>query len=98
MTDNIEIVRKRMPRAALFELLAEECAELGHSCLKAARILRRENPTPMSLYDALQSVVEEYADVVLTADVLDLAADEEIMGVKLARWAERMEAKYADDV
>lgn len=98
MSDEMEIVRRWMTKAALFELLAEECAELGHDCLKAARILRRENPTPMSLYDAFQGVVEEYADVVLTADVLDLAADEEIMGVKLARWAERMEAKYADDV
>lgn len=33
---------------AMLEQLAEECAECGKAALKLSRILRKENPTPVS--------------------------------------------------
>lgn len=48
---------------ALLEQLAEECTELAHACLKYARILRGENPTPVSAEDAQEQVILEAADV-----------------------------------
>ena len=36
----------RIGKPAMLEQTAEECAELAHACLKEARRLRGENPTP----------------------------------------------------
>ena len=77
-------------QSALFEQLAEECAELGHAALKYARCLRGENPTPVDNTEALGMVYEEYSDVVLAARVLRLMPREDIISRKAARWAERI--------
>ena len=34
--------------AAMLEQLAEECTELAKAALKMARIIRKENPTPVT--------------------------------------------------
>ena len=38
--------KEEIGTAATYEMLAEECSELAQACLKYARILRGENPTP----------------------------------------------------
>ena len=48
---------------AMYEQLAEECAELGQAALKMARVLRKENPTPVTEDEASAMVLEEAADV-----------------------------------
>lgn len=49
---------------AMLEMMAEECTELSHACLKASRFLRNENPAPVHNIDELMDrVEEEIADV-----------------------------------
>ena len=55
---------------ATFEQLAEECSELAHACLKMARVLRGENPTPVMPSDAQEAVIHEIADVALSIDTV----------------------------
>lgn len=56
--------------AACLELLAEECTELAHACLKLARKQRGENPTPTTILDSVKAIHEEIADVELCIEVL----------------------------
>ena len=57
-------------QSALLEQCAEECIELAHACLKAARKLRNENPTPMTWEDISHNLNEETADVTLCITAL----------------------------
>lgn len=65
---NDEIV-KIIGEPAVFELLAEECSELAHSSLKMARVIRGENPTPMTASLAADRWLEEMADVYATLKI-----------------------------
>ena len=56
-------VAQALTRAAALEQLAEECSELGHACLKYARAIRQENPTPVSITTCKEHLNEETADV-----------------------------------
>lgn len=48
---------------ALLEQTAEEAIELAHACLKLARKLRAENPTPIKACDLYEAIMSEWADV-----------------------------------
>lgn len=61
---------ERIGMPALLELTAEENAELSHACLKLARKLRGENPTPNTMDDIKNNLTEEVADVVLCIQCL----------------------------
>ena len=76
---------------AMLEQLAEECAELGKAALKLARIVRRENPTPVTREDAEIALIEEYTDVVQCAQELGLKPDMVEMKEKKERFFERWE-------
>lgn len=54
---------EKVGRAAMLELLAEESAELSQAALKMARIMRGENPTPVTRMQAEKNLIEEYTDV-----------------------------------
>ena len=56
---------EKIGNAAMLEQTAEECAELAHACLKYARALRRENPTPKPMNEVITNIEEETADVSL---------------------------------
>lgn len=58
-------IAEKLGTPALLEQTAEECCELAHACLKMARKLRDENPTPKSIEDIQDNLVEELADVEL---------------------------------
>lgn len=83
-------IRQKVSEAALYEQLAEECVELAHAALKLARIKRGENPTPVSVEDALGAVMEEYTDLRLVAYVLEMGWDIEVFEQKLLRWHNRL--------
>lgn len=85
-----EFIKREVPEAARYELLAEECVELAHACLKKARLLRDENPTPLSMNDVDCMVMEEYADVVVCSSMLGLNVDVGDYWAKIDRWAERI--------
>lgn len=61
-------MRDRIGDAAMLEQLAEECAELGQAALKMARVLRKENPTPVTEAEARKAIIEEMADVINCMD------------------------------
>ncbi len=81
---------------AMLEQCAEECAELSHACLKLARKLRDENPTPSDTELLIENLNEEAADVWLVISLLEYAhilhPDDilNIMNFKRDRWRERL--------
>lgn len=82
---------EKMGQAAVYELLAEECCEFAQAALKMARILRNENPTPVTPEQAMQHLTEEYSDVLICAGDLNLFIDPQLMNRKRARFEERWE-------
>lgn len=79
-------------KPAMYELLAEECCELAQASLKMARILREENPTPKSIKEVQDNLIEERTDVELCIQELGIEHDPELMERKedrfYKRWAE----------
>ncbi len=89
--------------------LAEECPEAAQAALKLRRAGSGENPTPVSEEDAFHKLIEELADVMLSASVLfgcefedndsrnlcEEVSDEiaDIAGEKLDRWRNRLLAR-----
>lgn len=100
MIDNI--ITRTLPRPELLAQLAEECSELAHAALKLRRaLLEGANPTPIPPEVAEAHLLEELADVLLTANyaMSDLSVLEPDGPVynrileKNARWQRRMEAR-----
>lgn len=91
-TSKVDIIEMTIGTAALFEQLAEECTELAKASLKVARKLRGENPTPISMEDAVENVNEEFSDILLVADVIGLFGEDERIEKKRLRWIERIGA------
>ena len=48
-SEDIQIIKSKIPEAARCEQMAEECAELAQALLKKARKLRNENFTPKTM-------------------------------------------------
>ena len=61
----------KIGKAAAWEQLAEEAAELSAIASKAARILRDNNPARMTYGEAEDKLIDEIADVFNALDVLD---------------------------
>lgn len=80
---------EKIGEPAMYEQLAEECTELAQAALKVARILRDENPTPVTIDDALESVGEEYTDIIQCAIELSINIDEVQLVEKRQRFLER---------
>ena len=88
-----EIIDK-VGESAILEQLAEECAELAKVALKLSRVMRKENPTPVTVNDAFDNLVEEIGDVRLLLRVTDFMYDgidtQETEKYKLQRWENRI--------
>lgn len=76
--------------AASYEQLAEECVELAHACLKEARKLRGENPTPAEKPAIDAKVEEEATDVLLMLDELQITERFDIRKFKEERALSRL--------
>ena len=81
---------------AMLEQLAEEAAELSQAALKLARVLRGENPTPVTELEAWKHLVEEYTDVYQCAMELHIPVDWIQIHEKEKRFMERMAVFKAD--
>jgi hypothetical protein len=88
--DYIREIRERVPAAALYEQLAEECVELAHAALKMARHMRNENPTPMTEEQIKHNLIEEASDIHLVSRILDIKPDVQVVDTKLVRWYDRL--------
>lgn len=90
-------MKDRIGLPALLECTAEECLEFAHACLKYARKLRNDNPTPIVIKDIKEKINEELADLTLCIDELwktnelDSQLYEEIFDQKSLRWRERLD-------
>ncbi len=80
---------EKIGRAAMLEQLAEEASELSQAALKMARIMRGENPTPVTRMQAEKNLIEEYTDVRLCAKDLGLRKDSAMARAKLQRFLRR---------
>lgn len=89
----VEKVTEAVPLASLFDLLAEEATELAWAAMKTARVIRGENPTPVTKIKALDQVYEELSDLRLVCEILLLEPDRQVMDRKLHRWVERLKGK-----
>ena len=91
--DNVErkSIIEYIGEPAYLEQLAEECCELGQAALKLARILRKENPTPVTEEEARANLTEEFTDVILCANGLGLETDKQTYVSKYNRFYERMD-------
>ena len=72
---------------AVLEQLAEECTELAQAALTLARILREENPTPVSRKEARDRLVDEKQDVM---NCLYVHGNVGLNYEKLKRWEDRI--------
>ena len=84
---------------ATLEQCAEECNELAQSCLKMARKLRGDNPTPKTIDEIVIELAEEIADVevcieeILHAEVVSENDISEVKNSKRERWRKRIANK-----
>lgn len=84
-----------LPQEEILAQLAEEAAELSQAALKLRRALDMTNPTPISVQDAGNRLVEEIADVIVCENQLlgiDWNVIDEVCKRKLGRWEGRLEA------
>ena len=88
---------EKIGEPAMLELLAEECSELAQACLKKARKLRGENPTPKSMAECDRNIVDEFSDVIQCARELKIKIDEDQIEEKrlrfLTRWTAMQQSK-----
>lgn len=94
----LAFIQQRVPKTERLAQLAEEAAELSQAALKLRRAMDGVNPTPLSLLEAEDKLLEEYADVRLCFDAMERTpkAQKRICTIytrKLDRWVSRLEAK-----
>lgn len=93
---DVEIIREKLDYSELLAQLAEEAAELSQAALKLRRTLSSVNPTPVSVGEAVDNVLDELADVSVCVDALRLNGPTEsrriagIAEIKMSRWATRL--------
>ena len=77
----------------LFLQMAEEAAELSQACLKYVRAHKGNNPTKDSEDVYLNGIIEEFTDVQICAEAIDITTDSDIHDSKIHRWADRIRKK-----
>lgn len=100
MTD-LEYIAETLSDEDILCQIAEEAAELAQAALKLRRAITQTNPTPVSDEEAVDSIIEEYADTIGAFEIwaakcggdgvrivgADIA---EIIDKKYSRWAQRI--------
>lgn len=93
--DRLTYIRARVTKSELLAQLAEEASELSQAALKLRRAMDGANPTLLTWEAAWAQLEEEFADVLLCAELAgvgsrDPEAIDEVMQRKLTRWANRL--------
>lgn len=79
-----------LSKPCLYDQLAEEATELAHAAIKMSRILRGENPAPVTPQFVEHMVNEEYNDLMNVVHILGLCEDKDMQREKIRRWIERL--------
>lgn len=87
-----------LPKTEILAQLAEEASELAQAALKLRRALDGTNPTPKSVNECENALIEEYADVIVCISALNCSSEwyedaTAMIGAKRTRWLSRLEAK-----
>lgn len=96
MDRNLDKIREKIGEKEILAQLQEEASELAVAASKLRRALGNDNPTPVSIMEAVDMVLEEIADVSLCIRALHLNSGMERMKVmntmtaKAERWAQRV--------
>lgn len=95
MNEHKNFIKARLDRRTLLEQLAEEASELSKAALKCIRAEKMsDNPTPVTLDEAICNLREEINDVLVVAEVLNLVPEGTTENnPKWRRWAERIADK-----
>ena len=88
--DDLVGILEDVPKPALYEQLAEESVELAKAALKMSRVIRGENPTPVTQEEAVEMVGEELSDLFTVCAVLNVGPEIGRMMPKMRRWAGRL--------
>ena len=95
--DNIDYISKNISELAVLMALAEEASELSKAAIKLARAKGLlDNPTPISVEQAENDLIEEYNDLLICVGVLNkmpsltICVDLNLRKRKCRRWAERI--------
>ena len=97
MTD-LEYIADNLSDEDILCQIAEEAAELAQAALKLRRAITQTNPTPVSDEEAVDSIIEEYADTIGAFEIWAAKCGGD--GVRLVGYdlAEIIDAKYARKV
>lgn len=101
MVNNLEYIAANLSEKDILCQIAEEAAELAQAALKLRRAITGTNPTPVTDEEAIDSIIEEYADIIGAFEVwakkcggdgVQLVGNDlaEIIDSKYARWAQRI--------
>ena len=91
--EDINYVVDHLDSDDLFLQMAEEAVELSQACLKYVRAHKGNNPTKDSEDVYLKGIIEEFTDVQVCAEAIDITADSDIHDSKIHRWADRIRKK-----
>ena len=101
--DNIDYISKNISELAVLMALAEEASELSKAAMKVARAKGLlDNPTPISVEQAENDLIEEYNDllncIVMLNKVSGLTVSENtvLRDSKYRRWAVRIRSYKLD--
>lgn len=97
--NNLEYIAANLSEEDVLCQIAEEAAELTQAALKLRRAITGTNPTPVTMEEAIDSLIEEYGDVVgafavyanknkCEDDLSEIVSDN--INAKYDRWADRI--------
>ena len=98
MTD-LEYIAENLSEEDILCQIAEEAAELAQAALKLRRAITQTNPTPVTVEQAADNLVEEYGDTVVAMTAYYMkhgAIDRKVIDIleqdnpKYNRWAQRI--------
>lgn len=79
-----------LSKPCIYDQLAEEATELAQAAIKMSRILRGENPAPVTPEFVEHMIIEEYSDVLNIIDLLGIIDDKDLRREKMRRWIARL--------
>ena len=91
----VEMILEKVSPGDLLCQLAEEASELAQAALKLRRAIEPGNPTPITKEEAEGALLEEFADVILSCQLLGLTEQVETVEFihinKMERWIDRLQ-------
>lgn len=83
---------------ALLDQLTEECCELGKAAIKVVRAMGEGTPTPVSLGEARENLVEEIADVMVMFTLLKVGFLTEVENYDIEMEMDRKFDRFVDRI